>query len=67
VAVHEAAARAGLLACGDMGTALHLLLATAGQPLSPEGLLAVPAAVALVDFALSEDHHELVGALEAVS
>lgn len=66
-AVHESAARAGQLASGDLATALQVLFATAEQPLSPDGLLAAPAASALVDFALSEEHHELVAALEAVS
>jgi hypothetical protein len=67
LAVQETAARVGLLAAGDLAGALAALTATCGQPLTPAGALAVPAAVALIDFALSEEHEQLVAALDAVS
>jgi hypothetical protein len=65
VAVQETAARLGLLASGDLGAALHVLCAARGQSLSPDGVRAVPAALALIDFALSEDHEQLVAAVDA--
>ena len=67
VAVEEAAARVGLLGAGDLGAALAVLCAAHGQPLTPAGVQAVAVAVALIDFALSEEHEQLVSALEAVS
>jgi lipopolysaccharide biosynthesis regulator YciM len=64
----ETAARAGLLACGDLASALDLIAAAAGRPASALGdVLEIPVAARLVDFALSEDHEELAQALEAVS
>jgi hypothetical protein len=63
----ETAARAGLLACGDLAAALDLIAAAAGRPTSLlSELLEIPVAGRLVDFALSEDHEELAQALEAV-
>lgn len=67
LAVQETAARAALLASGDLATTLQLLFLTDGLPLSPGTLLGSPLGQALVDFALSEDHDELVSALDAVS
>ena len=64
----ETAARAGLLACGDLASALDLIAAAAGRPASSlSEVLEIPVALRLVDFALSEDHEELVQALESVS
>ena len=63
----ETAARAGLLACGDLSAALDLIAAAAGRPTSLlSELLEIPVAGRLVDFALAEDHEELASALEAV-
>jgi len=67
LAVQETAARVGLLAAGDLAGSLAVLCAANGQPLTPAGVLAVPAALALIDFALSEDHEQLVAALDSVS
>jgi tetratricopeptide (TPR) repeat protein len=67
LAVQETAARVGLLAAGDLGASLAVLCAAHGQPPKPGGALAVPAALALIDFALSEEHEQLVAALDAVS
>jgi hypothetical protein len=64
----ETAARAGLLACGDIAAALDLITAAAGRPTSSlPAVLEIPVAARLVDFALSEDHEELAQALESVS
>jgi fructose-1,6-bisphosphatase/sedoheptulose 1,7-bisphosphatase-like protein len=67
VAVKETAARIGLLASGDLAASLSVLCAVAGQPLSPATVMALPVATALVDFALSEEHEQLVAALDSVS
>jgi hypothetical protein len=45
---------------GDLAASLAALTAATGQPLTPAGALAVPAALALIDFALSEEHEQLV-------
>jgi hypothetical protein len=64
----ETAARAGLLACGDLAGALDLIAAAAGRPAASLGeALEIPVAQRLLDFALSEDHEELAQALDAVS
>jgi hypothetical protein len=67
LAVQETAARVGLLASGDLAASLAALTAASGQPLTPAGALAVPVAVALIDFALSEEHEQLVAALDSLS
>jgi hypothetical protein len=67
LAVQETAARVGLLASGDLAASLAVLCAAHGQPLTPAGTLAVPAALALIDFALSEEHEQLVAALDSIS
>ncbi len=64
----ETAARAGLLACADLASALDLIAAAAGRPSSGlADVLEIPVALRLVDFALSEDHEDLVQALDSVS
>ncbi|MDX2020716.1 MAG: hypothetical protein SF187_10765 [Deltaproteobacteria bacterium] len=65
--VLETAARVGLLACGDLATSIQVLLAAAGQPLSPTNLAASPVAAGLFEFALSADYELLVRAIESVS
>jgi fructose-1,6-bisphosphatase/sedoheptulose 1,7-bisphosphatase-like protein len=65
--VQETGARVGLLASGDLAGSLAALCAAHGQPLTPAGALAVPSALALIDFALSEEHEQLVAALDTVS
>src|SRR6185295_8709079 len=67
LAVQETGARVGLLASGDLAASLAALCLTHGQPLTPAGAREVPAALALLDFALSEEHEQLVGALDSVS
>jgi hypothetical protein len=68
LSLEEGAARAGLLACGDLATALDVLARAAGvSSASLAALGASSLAVRLVDFALSEDHEELVQAFDAVS
>jgi tetratricopeptide (TPR) repeat protein len=63
----ETAARAGLLACGDLAAALDLIATAAGRPTSLlSEMLEIPVAGRLVDFALAEDHEELASALESV-
>ena len=64
-AVQDTAARAGLLASGDLAASLRVLCAVYGQPLAPDAVAAVPPAVALLDFALSDSYEELVSALDA--
>jgi tetratricopeptide (TPR) repeat protein len=66
-AVEEAAARVGLLASGDLAASLRTLMAVSGRPLTPEALAEVPTAQALLDFALSDAHEELVATLDAVA
>jgi tetratricopeptide (TPR) repeat protein len=66
--LQETAGRAGLLACGDLSVALEVLARAAGHPkLTLAALAELPLAGRLADFAFSEDHEELVLALDAVS
>src|SRR5439155_27029760 len=66
-AVQDTAARTGLLASGDLASSLRVLCAIYGQPLAPEAVAAVPPALALLDFALSDAYEELVAALDTVA
>jgi hypothetical protein len=65
----ETGARAGLLACGDVAAALDVIaLRVLGFPApSLFAAMQIPVAARLVEFALSDDHEELVAALDAVS
>jgi hypothetical protein len=67
IALQETAARVGLLASGDLAAGLAVLCAAHSQPLTAEGVRQVPVAQALIDFALSEEHEQLVSALESIS
>jgi tetratricopeptide (TPR) repeat protein len=66
-ALQESAARIGLLACGDLASVLRVLFAAAGRELRLADLGSMALAPALVDFALSSPHDELVAAIEAQS
>ena len=63
-ALREAANRVGLLACGDLPASLAVILAAAGKQFSAESLRANPEALALLRFALSDDHDDLCRALD---
>ena len=66
--MQETAGRAGLLACGDLAVALEVLARAAGHPKLALSVVAeLPLAARLIEFAFSEDHEELVLALDAVS
>ena len=65
-AAHEVGARMGLIACGDLLTALDVVAAFAGRPDAPvSALMELPLVAHLIDFALSEDHDALVSAADA--
>lgn len=66
-ALQEAAARVGLLACGDLAASLRILALAEGRPFTPAALAGSPLALALMDFALSPEYEELAAALDAVS
>jgi hypothetical protein len=68
-AVHDAGARAGLLACADLGAAMRVLCLVHGQDPTrgADALAAIPVAMGLMDFALSGEHEALVAALDAGS
>jgi tetratricopeptide (TPR) repeat protein len=60
-AAHEVGARMGLIACGDLPTALDVLASFAGRPdASLTALMELPLISHLIDFALSEDHDALL-------
>jgi hypothetical protein len=61
--IREGANRVGLLAQGHLDVALRVVLALAGRPPSAESLREHAEARALVEFALSDEHDELVRAL----
>jgi hypothetical protein len=66
--IRDGANRVGLLACGSLGAALRVVLGAAGAGLdgrlSTSAIKRDPQAMALVSFALSDEHDDLVRALE---
>ncbi|HEX4404139.1 MAG TPA: tetratricopeptide repeat protein, partial [Polyangia bacterium] len=63
-AVRDGANAVGLLACGDLPAALAAVLAGSGRTLAPADLSQHAEALALVRFALSDDHDDLAQAME---
>ncbi len=63
LSLQETAAWAGLLACGDLAVALRVLCLAHGKPADADAIAGTPVALALIDFALSHEHEELVSAL----
>ncbi|HVZ75493.1 MAG TPA: hypothetical protein VHJ20_24135, partial [Polyangia bacterium] len=63
-AVRDGANAFGLLACGDLPAALAVVLAGTGLTLAPADLARDPEALALLRFALSDDHDELAASME---
>ncbi len=63
-AVRDGANAFGLLACGDLPAALAVLLAGSGLTLAPPDLVRDAEALALLRFALSDDHDELATSME---
>jgi hypothetical protein len=61
-ALLESGDRVGLLACGDLAAALRVVLG--GGAVEAARVRAQPAAVRLIQFALSAEHADLVRALE---
>jgi len=59
-AVRDGANRVGLVASGDLAAAVQAILTASGRALTLPDLLASPEARALIDFALSDAHDDLV-------
>jgi hypothetical protein len=63
-AVRDGANAVGLLACGDLAAALAVVVSGGGTTLALGDLAAHPEALALLRFALSDDHDEMAEAME---
>jgi tetratricopeptide (TPR) repeat protein len=58
--IREAVDRVGLLASGSLAASLGVIFAVTGEPISAEALRASPEARALLEFALSDEHDDIV-------
>jgi len=58
--IREGADRVGLLAAGSLAASLNVIFASAGERPSAEALRDFPEARALLEFALSDEHDDLV-------
>ena len=63
-AVRDGADQVGLLASGHLPSALSVVLAVGGRPLTLANVAANPEALALLDFALSDGYDEICRELE---
>jgi hypothetical protein len=62
--IRDGVNRVALLACGSLAAALRVLLMVSGQAPTVAAVRAHPEARALLQFALSDEHDDLVGSME---